>query len=44
MDITAREVMDTNFSTLSPRMTIAEAMRVFQTAGRSTGKSSSAWW
>jgi CBS domain-containing protein len=33
MDITAREVMDTNFSTLSPRMTIAEAMRVFQAAG-----------
>ena len=33
MDITARDIMDTNFSTLSPRMTIAEAMRVFQTAG-----------
>jgi CBS domain-containing protein len=33
MDITAREVMDTNFSTLSPRMTIAEAMQVFQKAG-----------
>lgn len=33
MDITAREVMDTNFSTLSPQMTIAEAMRVFQKAG-----------
>jgi CBS domain-containing protein len=33
MDITAREVMDTNFSTLSPRMTIGEAMRVFQKAG-----------
>lgn len=32
MDITAREVMDTNFPTLSPRMTIAEAMRVFQAA------------
>jgi CBS domain-containing protein len=33
MDLTAREVMDTTFSTLSPRMTIAEAMRVFQKAG-----------
>lgn len=33
MDITAREVMDTNFSTLSPRMTIGEAMQVFQKAG-----------
>jgi CBS domain-containing protein len=33
MDITAREVMDTNFSTVSPRMTIAEAIRVFQQAG-----------
>jgi CBS domain-containing protein len=33
MDITAREVMDTNFPTLSPRMTISEAVRVFQTAG-----------
>lgn len=33
MDVTAREVMDTRFATLSPRMTIAEAMRVFQKAG-----------
>jgi len=33
MDITAREVMDTRFSTLSPRMTIREAFRVFQQAG-----------
>jgi CBS domain-containing protein len=33
MDITAREIMETNFSTLSPRMTIAEAMQVFQKAG-----------
>ena len=33
MDITAREVMDTSFSTLSPRMTIGEAFRVFQKAG-----------
>jgi CBS domain-containing protein len=33
MDITAREIMDTNFPTLSPRMTIAEAMQVFQKAG-----------
>lgn len=32
MDLTAREVMDTNFSTLSPQMTIAEAMEVFQKA------------
>jgi CBS domain-containing protein len=33
MDITAREVMDTRYSTLSPRMTIGEAFRVFQEAG-----------
>ena len=32
MDITAREVMDTRYSTLSPQMTIGEAFRVFQTA------------
>jgi CBS domain-containing protein len=32
MDITAREVMDTRYSTLSPRMTIGEAFRVFQKA------------
>jgi CBS domain-containing protein len=33
MDITAREVMDTGYFTLSPRMTIGEAFRVFQEAG-----------
>ena len=33
MDLTAREVMDTRFSTLSPQMTIGEACRVFQKAG-----------
>ena len=33
MDITAREVMDTRYSTLSPEMTIGEAFRVFQQAG-----------
>jgi CBS domain-containing protein len=33
MDITAREVMDTRYSTLSPQMTIGEAFQVFQTAG-----------
>jgi CBS domain-containing protein len=33
MDITARDVMDTRFSTLSPQMTIAEAIKVFQSAG-----------
>jgi CBS domain-containing protein len=33
MDITAREVMDTGYSTLSPGMTIGEAFRVFQKAG-----------
>lgn len=33
MDITAREVMDTSYSTLSPEMTIGEAFRVFQKAG-----------
>ena len=34
MDITAREVMDTRYSTLSPRMTIGEAFQVFQKAGK----------
>jgi CBS domain-containing protein len=33
MDITAREVMDTGYSTLSPDMTIGEACRVFQKTG-----------
>jgi CBS domain-containing protein len=33
MDITAREVMDTRYSTLSPMMTIGEAFQVFQKAG-----------
>jgi CBS domain-containing protein len=33
MDLTAREVMDTRFYTLSPEMTIAEAVQVFQAAG-----------
>jgi len=33
MDITARELMDTRYSTLSPRMTIGEAFQVFQEAG-----------
>jgi CBS domain-containing protein len=33
MDVTARDVMDPRFFTLSPQMTIAEAIRVFQTAG-----------
>jgi CBS domain-containing protein len=33
MGITARDVMDTAYSTLSPGMTIGEAVRVFQTAG-----------
>jgi CBS domain-containing protein len=33
MDLTAREVMDTSYATLSPQMTIGEAIRVFQTAG-----------
>jgi len=34
MDLTAREVMDTSYSTLSPQMTIGEAIRVFQQAGK----------
>ena len=33
MDLTAREVMNTSYSTLSPQMTIGEAIRVFQKAG-----------
>lgn len=33
MDLTAREVMDASYSTLSPQMTIGEAIRVFQQAG-----------
>jgi CBS domain-containing protein len=34
MDLTAREIMDTNYSTLSPQMTIGEAIRVFQAVGK----------
>jgi CBS domain-containing protein len=33
MDLTAREVMNSNYSTLSPQMTIGEAIRAFQKAG-----------
>jgi len=33
MGVTAREVMDTGYSTLAPGMTIGEAIRVLQTAG-----------
>jgi CBS domain-containing protein len=33
MDLSAREVMATSYSTLSPQMTIGEAIRVFQEAG-----------
>jgi CBS domain-containing protein len=33
MDLTAREIMDTGYFTLSPEMTIGEAIRVFQKAG-----------
>ncbi len=33
MDLTAREVMDTGYATLTPEMTIAEAVRVFQQVG-----------
>lgn len=35
---TAREVMDARFFTLSPRMTIGEAVWLFQQAGRETGR------
>jgi CBS domain-containing protein len=38
MDLTAREVMDTRFSTLSPEMTIADAIREFQKAQESYHK------
>jgi CBS domain-containing protein len=34
MDISAREVMDRHYATLSPRMSIGEAVRVFQAAGQ----------
>jgi CBS domain-containing protein len=33
MDLSAREVMATSYPTLSPQMTIGEAIRVFQAAG-----------
>ena len=38
MGLTAREVMDTRFFTLRPEATVAEAARVFEQAGRETGR------
>jgi CBS domain-containing protein len=38
MDLTAREIMDTGFSTLTPEMTIAKALQVFQAAGEARGQ------
>jgi len=37
MGLTARNVMDECFVTLRPEMTIAEAVRVFERAGRASG-------
>jgi len=38
MGITARDVMDTHYHTLSPRDTIAEAVNLFRRASRKEGK------
>lgn len=38
MGLTAREVMDTGFQTLSPENTVADAVRAFEQAGRDTGQ------
>ena len=38
MGIKARDVMDTQFHTLSPQHTVAEAVRLFQEAGRKEKK------
>jgi CBS domain-containing protein len=38
MDLTAREIMATSYPTLSPRMTIGEAIRAFRTAGEEYGQ------
>ena len=37
MSLTARDVMDDCFQTLRPEMTIAEAVRIFERAGRVSG-------
>jgi len=38
MSLTARDVMDTRFQTLRPETPIAEAVRIFQRAGREQGQ------
>ena len=38
MTLTARDVMDDCFQTLRPEMTVAEAVRIFQRAGRVSGQ------
>ena len=38
MKLTARQVMDTRFETLRPETPIAEAVRIFQRAGREHGQ------
>jgi len=38
MKLTARDVMDDCFQTLRPEMSIAEAVRIFQRAGRVSGQ------
>lgn len=38
MSLTARDVMDDCFQTLRPEMSIAEAVRIFQRAGRVSGQ------
>ena len=38
MGLTARDVMDTCFQTLRPEMAIAEAVRIFERAGRVSGQ------
>lgn len=38
MGVTARDVMDTDLQTLSPHMTVSEAVAAFEEAGRRTGR------
>ncbi len=35
---TTREIMDTRFQTLTPEMSISEAVRIFEQAGKETGQ------
>ncbi len=38
MAVTAREIMDTQFDTLSPQLTVGEAVKIFQQASQTQGR------